>query len=747
MILTKEEIAMTNLNYRNFDLKIWRTDDGYCAQVQSLDAGESSSDFTLPFSKDKLESLLAKLGPGHQVRNFQTHDLEAAKTLGGGLYKMIFTQNIGNSLSRSMEAASQKGERLRIRLWLSAVPELANLPWEFLYDELARRFLALQYKTSIVRYLELPEKIPVLAVKPPLRLLVMASRPHGYDPLSVEKEWENLQIALGKVPKGLIEVERLKTATLSALQTRLSQGTPCHIFHFIGHGGFDARTGKSVLVMEDKNRNASFVDGNRLSTLLYNYNSLRLILLNACEGAVANPNDTFSGMAQSLMQCEIPAVIAMQFEISDNAAVTFASGFYEAVARGNPVDAAMLDARLAIFAETNSVEWGTPVLYLRAPDGRIFDTDLREFEAESAQPTLPQIMPGASSEPESATIKPVLPPAEPKGSLHPKSAFYIERPTDNIALDLISYPDFGKTLVIQASGQMGGSSLLRRVMDAAKRANKRVAHIDFQNVFDPEDLDNSEDFHRRFCAVLSDRLDKDNRVDHFWERYKSLSIGDRCTKYVRYLLQSLGDQHLVLVMDEMDRLIAARFRSSFFGMVRSWQGERAMDEHFERLDLVILTSLEPNQLIGDHNQSPFNVSTEIRLSDFLPVEIRKLCDLYGVNPTVQQLESLFAFIGGHPYLWQLSLHQVAKGVYTFEQLLLAAKKGDEPYRPHLSAWYEFLQNKPDLREALTQILSRREYNESAFLSLRRTGLVSREGNQVRLRCKLYEDYFREQLYV
>jgi hypothetical protein len=257
MILTKEEIAMTNLNYRNFDLKIWRTDDGYCAQVLSPDGGEPFSDFILPFSEEKLESLLAKLGPKGQVRSLQAHDLEAAKTLGGGLYKMIFTQDIGNSLSQSIDAAGQQNEGVRIRLRLTSVPELANLPWEFLYDERTEDFLVLQYKTSIVRYLELTDRLSALAVKPPLRLLVMASSPHGYDSLNVETEWRNLQTAFSKMSGGLIEVERLQKATLSTLQARLSQGRPCHIFHFIGHGGFDARTGKSVLVMEDENRNAS----------------------------------------------------------------------------------------------------------------------------------------------------------------------------------------------------------------------------------------------------------------------------------------------------------------------------------------------------------------------------------------------------------------------------------------------------------------------------------------------------------
>jgi hypothetical protein len=66
-------------------------------------------------------------------------------------------------------------------------------------------------------------------------------------------------------------------------------------------------------------------------------------------------------------------VIAMQFEIADEVAGTFAHEFYGALSDGYPIDAALTEARKAIFATGRDVEWGTPVLYLRAPDGRIFD--------------------------------------------------------------------------------------------------------------------------------------------------------------------------------------------------------------------------------------------------------------------------------------------------------------------------------------------------------------------------------------
>ena len=66
----------------------------------------------------------------------------------------------------------------------------------------------------------------------------------------------------------------------------------------------------------------------------------------------------------------------MQFEISDEAAIVFAGGFYEPFAAGSPVDASLAAARLAMLAErSDDIEWGTPVLFMRVADGRIFDQE------------------------------------------------------------------------------------------------------------------------------------------------------------------------------------------------------------------------------------------------------------------------------------------------------------------------------------------------------------------------------------
>jgi hypothetical protein len=106
--------------------------------------------------------------------------------------------------------------------------------------------------------------------------------------------------------------------------------------------------------------------------MIRGHRSLRLVVLNACEGARSARDDPLGGVAQALARQGIPAVIAMQFEISDPAAIAFSQSFYQAIADGLPVDVAMVEARRAMFAEGHEVEWATPVLYLRSPDGRVF---------------------------------------------------------------------------------------------------------------------------------------------------------------------------------------------------------------------------------------------------------------------------------------------------------------------------------------------------------------------------------------
>jgi hypothetical protein len=379
--------------YLDFDLLIERGAQGYRAKVLDSPAGEAVADFSLPFSSQDMDIFLLRLTRSlsearRRVRRLESQERELVTGFGGQLFQAMFSGPVLGALQSSLNEAFRKDVGLRIRLRLADTPELADVPWEFLFNPVANRFLNLAPDTPLIRYLDLPMPVRPLTVTPPLRVLVMVSSPTDFPELDVEAELDRLKVALDEVVKrGLVTITRLPSASLSGLQRPLRLEN-YHIFHFIGHGGFDEHAQDGALALEDAYGRARLVSGQDLGVMLSAHRSLRLIVLNACEGARAATSDPFGGVAQSLVQQGIPAVIAMQFEITDEAAITFSEELYAAIADGYPVDAALGEARRAIFASGNDVEWATPVLYTRSANGQLFRlSKLSEAARQAAEQT------------------------------------------------------------------------------------------------------------------------------------------------------------------------------------------------------------------------------------------------------------------------------------------------------------------------------------------------------------------------
>jgi hypothetical protein len=358
------------IRYQNFDLSIERSGEGYLARVLESPAGEASARFTIPFSQAEVENIFLEVS---RSRLIESPEAKKIHTFGQELFEAIFQGDVRDQLRASLGEVNKQGAGLRLRLRLASLPELGNLPWEFLYDPSLSRFLALSVDTPIVRYLETQQAIQPLTIQPPLRILTMICSPKDYPRLDVEREWQNLQEAMGDLQtSGLVDMHRLDPPTLTALQKCLRRDQ-YHIFHFVGHGMFSETHQDGLLLLEDERREGYRLSGRDLGTLLHDHRPLRLAVLNACEGARTSSDDQFAGTAQSLMQQGIPAVIAMQFRITDQAAIVLSREFYGALADGYPVDAALTEARKAIKTQGNDLEWGTPVLYMRSPDGQIFE--------------------------------------------------------------------------------------------------------------------------------------------------------------------------------------------------------------------------------------------------------------------------------------------------------------------------------------------------------------------------------------
>ena len=386
------------INYRDFDLLIERAGEAYKARVVDSPAGEAVARLDLPFSESDVEQFFVQIGHSRLIESPQTQKM---REFGQLLFEATFSGDVRDRLLESLNEVTRKGEGLRIRLRTGDIPKLTNLPWEFMYDASLGRFLALSIETPLVRYLDIPRDIQPLTIRPPLRILAMISSPRDFPTLNVQKEWENLQESLSRLEsRGMVALTRLEKPTLQMLQRQLRR-EQYHIFHFIGHGIFSKQYQDGFLLFEDELREGHRVSSRDLGILLHDHPYLRLAVLNACEGARISLEDQFSGTAQNLMQQGLPAVIAMQFRITDIAAITLAREFYAALADGYPVDAALTEARKAIKTHGNDLEWGTPVLYMRAPNGQIFDVESMQ---SSPKITKTEAVPDTATETKLATL-------------------------------------------------------------------------------------------------------------------------------------------------------------------------------------------------------------------------------------------------------------------------------------------------------------------------------------------------------
>lgn len=377
----KEENPTRNTwkEYSDFELEITRgTGRDYSIDLIHSPAGEVHETMHFPFDDLALDNALkdiqiALLQSGEGKRQIFSHEEQTVRDFGQKLFDTLITGEVRSCYNVSLRDAAHQGKGLRIKLRIKP-PELAALPWEFLYDPNHADYISLSNNTPVVRYLELPQSISPLAVDPPLRILGMIASPDDRISLDVMLEKQRVEEALSDLKEQkLVDISWLQGQTWEDLQQAMRTGT-WNVFHFIGHGGFDRNADEGLIAFADRDGQTFLLTATQLGRFLSGHSTLRLVILNSCEGARGGKRDIFSSTASILVRRGIPAVLAMQYKISDKAAIEFARSFYLALADGMPVDAAVCEARIAVsVALANTLEWGTPVLYMRSQDGVLFN--------------------------------------------------------------------------------------------------------------------------------------------------------------------------------------------------------------------------------------------------------------------------------------------------------------------------------------------------------------------------------------
>jgi hypothetical protein len=215
------------------------------------------------------------------------------------------------------------------------------------------------------------EPVAPLRFRPPLRVLGVLARPADLPALDAERERADLTRALSRLSSDMVQIKWLPGDRWSDLAEEI-RSRPWHVLHFVGHGGFDEDSQSGYLELSDDDGNARPILSTDLGRLVADNPELRLVVLNACESAVTGAEGFFSSTAAKLMREGVPAVVAMQYEITDDAALAFSSSFYECLARGMPVDRAVMLARESVKMTMRSLEWATPVLFLASDETHLF---------------------------------------------------------------------------------------------------------------------------------------------------------------------------------------------------------------------------------------------------------------------------------------------------------------------------------------------------------------------------------------
>jgi hypothetical protein len=349
----------------------------YPVTVLHSPAGEARDLLHFPFDELMLQNhlkdlQLALLRSGGAYRQLLSTEQQAVQSFGKALFDSLLHGEVRSRYDVSQTRAAQSGQGLRMKLRILP-PELSVLPWEFLFDSRQSEYICLSTNTPVIRYVEVPQPLQPLSIKLPLRILGMTSSPQGLIQLDTKREMQRLVEATKELQShGLIDLTWIHGQTWRDLQRQMRSG-PWHIFHFIGHGGFDRGSDEGIIALADEDGQMSLLHATELGRLLADHRTLRLVFLNACEGARGSSIDIFSSTASILVRRGIPAVLAMQYEITDRAAIEFSRAFYESLAEGYPVDASVAEARKSVsLAIANTLEWGTPVLYMRSPDGILF---------------------------------------------------------------------------------------------------------------------------------------------------------------------------------------------------------------------------------------------------------------------------------------------------------------------------------------------------------------------------------------
>lgn len=310
-------------------------------------------------------------------------DDEPVKALGEALFDALFDDVLRQDFVGFYQQVVATEDRiLRIELDIdeASMPDVAALPWEFMRVPSKANLGVLWLGTtpkvvfSRRRAQWFPAKPIQLAPNEKLRIALAVAAPSDLGPVLYDKVEASLKTLAAEQSDKFELLPVLLKANAETVDSLLAKKP--HIFHFIGHGRFNTEnhTPKAeIAFVDDIMGESDWVDSEFFAGL---FNTFRpgVVLLHACEGGTLSASQAFVGVASRVVQQNIPVVVAMQYEVTNNTALRFALKFYQQLAAGDPVDMAAQYGRRAVALNTQYKrrDFATPVLFMRVADGHLF---------------------------------------------------------------------------------------------------------------------------------------------------------------------------------------------------------------------------------------------------------------------------------------------------------------------------------------------------------------------------------------
>jgi hypothetical protein len=302
---------------------------------------------------------------------------------GEQLSKHFFNdEDVHTAFAQARGAAQALQVPLRLRLFIGpSAPELHRLHWETLRDPQDGSLLLTSEHLLFSRYLSSFDWRSVrLRPQAALRTLVVVANPTdvttykpGEQPLTaldVPQELARAREGLGTIQRQ--ELASGGSATLLNLSTSLRQGYD--ILYLVCHGALIR--GEPWLWLEDDTGQTHRVAGREFVTRVRELQQCpRLVVLASCQsagsGAEGRTNDdgALAALGPKLAEAGVPAVVAMQGNVTMQTVAQFMPAFFQALQRDGQIDRAMAVARGAVRERP---DWWMPVLFMRLKSGHLW---------------------------------------------------------------------------------------------------------------------------------------------------------------------------------------------------------------------------------------------------------------------------------------------------------------------------------------------------------------------------------------